>query len=237
MPERSPAPPGKRVPVSPSDTPGTGQEGKPPTTQQSPDWEQRIAFQVRCFVFYYSALLVLSVAALAWLWQNAPRVQAWASTPWLQRLVLPLATTMLGGTVGNVLYNIRVMYQHYIKQRDYDPRWWGKYLSGPLEAAVLALVVYALIRGGVAAMAGLPVSEAPREDQMGITLLGSLGLGTLVGFSIRDVIGWLQQLSKNLFRHEEDHLGVAKEFHRVAGDSPVPATRPKASGEEPSSGR
>jgi len=104
--------------------------------------------QVRFFIVYYTVLLVLSLLALGFLWQNALVVQQWAAPQWLQTLILPLFTTMLGGMMGNVLYSIRVMYNHYIKKRDYDPKWWGKYFSGPFEAAVLALVVYALPGAG-----------------------------------------------------------------------------------------
>ncbi len=159
--------------------------------------------QVRFFIFYYTVLLLLSLLALGFLWQNGSVVQQWAASQWLQELILPLFTTMLGGMMGNVLYSIRVMYQHYIKRRDYDPRWWGKYFSGPFEAAVLALVVYALLRGGVASMAGLsPAADIP-QGQESTVMLSALGLGALVGFSIRDVVGWLQALSKTLFRHDE----------------------------------
>ncbi len=159
--------------------------------------------QVRFFIFYYTALLLLSLLALGFLWQNASVVRQWAAPQWLQELILPLVTTMLGGMMGNVLYSIRVMYTHYIKKRDYDPKWWGKYFSGPFEAAVLALVVYALLRGGVASMAGLsPAAETPQGKESTV-MLSALGLGALVGFSTRDVVGWLQALSKTLFRHDE----------------------------------
>lgn len=159
--------------------------------------------QVRFFIFYYTVLLVLSLLALGFLWQNASVVQQWAAPQWLQALILPLFTTMLGGMMGNVLYSIRVMYNHYIKKRDYDPKWWGKYFSGPFEAAVLALVVYALLRGGVASMTGLSLTSEAAPGQEGTVMLSALGLGALVGFSIRDVVGWLQALSKTLFRHDE----------------------------------
>ena len=159
--------------------------------------------QVRFFIFYYTVLLVLSLLALGFLWQNASVVQQWAAPQWLQALILPLFTTMLGGMMGNVLYSIRVMYNHYIKKRDYDPKWWGKYFSGPFEAAVLALVVYALLRGGVASMTGLSLTSEVAPGQEGTVMLSALGLGALVGFSIRDVVGWLQALSKTLFRHDE----------------------------------
>lgn len=160
--------------------------------------------QVRFFIIYYTVLLVLVLLALGFLWQNALVVQRWATPSWLQDLILPLVTTMLGGMMGNVLYSIRVMYTHYIKRRDYDPKWWGKYVSGPFEAAVLALVVYALLRGGVASIIGLPPTTDLPQGEEGTVMLSALGLGALVGFSIRDVVGWLQTLSATLFRHDEE---------------------------------
>ncbi len=159
--------------------------------------------QVRFFIVYYTVLLVLSLLALGFLWQNASVVQQWAAPQWLRTLILPLSTTMVGGMMGNVLYSIRVMYNHYIKKRDYDPKWWGKYFSGPFEAAVLALVVYALLRGGVASMAGISLTSEAIPGQEGTVMLSALGLGALVGFSIRDVVGWLQALSATIFRQDE----------------------------------
>ncbi len=204
MPERPPAPEPfadpKSAPTSLEDREGSDKDERGGQSQQQ---EKFIAFQIRCFVLYYTALLVINLIGLGWLWQNAELVQAMATPSWLKELVLPLLTTMLGGAMGNVMYNIRVMYQHYIKRGDYDPKWWGKYFSGPFEAAVLALVVYALLRGGVAAMAGLPMNMEPPTDAMGTTVLAALGLGALVGFSIRDVVGWLQSLSETLFRHDD----------------------------------
>ncbi len=160
--------------------------------------------QVRMFIGYYILWLIAALAALVWLWQSGQRVEAWVTPEWLKPLVLPLLTTILGGAIGNVLYSIRVLFIHYVKKCDYDPRWAGKYVSGPFEAAVLSLVVYALLRGGVASMTGVSLTaDVESETQMATVILAALGLGALVGFSIRDVVGWLQNLSATIFRHDE----------------------------------
>ncbi len=170
--------------------------------------------QVYGLVGFYIVLLLAASGALGWVWMHTKTLQDLVPAEWLQPLVVPLLSAALGGAIGNVLYSIRVLYLHYIKLDDYDPRWLGKYLSGPFEAALFALIVYALTRGGVASLTGVSMAAvnaeqvATAEDTV---ILAAFGVGSLVGFSIRDVVGWLQNLSKTIFRHDETNGAGAVE--------------------------
>ncbi len=168
--------------------------------------ESPYARQVFCLVLYYILILLLTGLLLGWVWLVTERIRAVIQPTWLQPLAVPLLSAALGGAMGNVLYSIRVLYLHYVKEEDYDPRWLGKYYSGPFEAALLSLIVYALVRGGVASLTGVSLSAASQDvpTSEATVILAAFGIGALVGFSIRDVVGWLQGLSKTIFRHEEE---------------------------------
>ncbi len=181
--------------------------------------------QVYGLVGFYIVLLLAASGALGWVWMHTETLQDLIPAEWLQPLVVPLLSAALGGAIGNVLYSIRVLYLHYIKLDDYDPRWLGKYLSGPFEAALFALIVYALTRGGVASLTGVSMAAvnaeqvATAEDTV---ILAAFGVGSLVGFSIRDVVGWLQNLSKTIFRHDESNgTPTAEPFAEHEPPAPV----------------
>ncbi len=182
-----------------------------PSPCRKEDQPAEVHRQVRWLIGYNIVMVLLGFSFLGLLWYHAETVQDVAPA-WLRATLPPLLTSMVGGLLGNVLYNIRVMYVHYVKRCDYDTRWVGKYLSGPWEAAALALVVYALLRGGVATLSGVSlVSEGSNGTAIQDTaMLAALGLGALIGFSIRDVIGWLQRLSETLFGERQEPSGPAR---------------------------
>lgn len=156
--------------------------------------------QVIGLVVYYFVLLALSLVLLFDLWIahfNLLRYLGVSENVLKSPLLVPLASTIMGGMIGGVLYNIRMLHYYYARTGQYDPRWMGKYITGPLEAGLLALLVYALARGGVVTLSG--VSPQSGEQAAPATWFAAFGLGGLVGFGTRDVVGWLQDLTKTMF--------------------------------------
>lgn len=109
-------------------------------------------------------------------------------------LLRTIGFTIIAGIIGSVLYQIRMLFKWYAKRRQFDPRWLGKYLTAPWEGAGLAMVVLALIRGGVAMFGG-----SMETDVTALTNFAAFGTGALVGFAMRDVIGWIENLARIMF--------------------------------------
>jgi len=108
-------------------------------------------------------------------------------------LLRTIGFTIVGGILGSVLYQIRVLFYYYAKKR-YDPHWFGKYLTAPWEGAGMAIVVLSLIRGGVALFGG-----STGTDVTAVNNFAAIGTGALVGFGMRDVVGWLGHLVHTMF--------------------------------------
>ena len=155
--------------------------------------------QVHAIVAYYILLLGAALLFLLDVWGGNVWVGRWLG----QReevLANPLlktgAYTLIGGVFGSVLFQIRALFKYYLKNTDaavqYDERWVGKYISAPWESAVMALVVLALIRGGVTLFGGGPDPSATNNFAV-------LGVGALVGFGMRDVVKWIQKLTETMF--------------------------------------
>jgi hypothetical protein len=145
--------------------------------------------QVVILVIYYMILLVISywsifdifsgrLTVLTRLGVNLENVE----DPLLLRTI---GYTIIGGFLGSLLYNIRQLFNHYCG-RTYNSRWFGKYITGPWEGGALAMIVLAMIRGGVAVFGG-----SPGTDIEPVTSFAAFSTGALVGFGMRDVVGWI----------------------------------------------
>jgi hypothetical protein len=113
-------------------------------------------------------------------------------------ILRPLGFVALGAVVGSVLYQIRVLFRFYIRHNEFDPRWLPKYFSAPIEAIALALAILALLEGGGAALGAQGLNI---EGAKSFTIFG---LGALIGFGIREVVGWLGNLAKSTFPTEPE---------------------------------
>ena len=108
-----------------------------------------------------------------------------------------LSLTIVGGFWGSILYSIKMLFNYYAKQKRFDKEWFGKYLTAPFEGAGLAIIVLAIIRGGVAVFGGTIGTETtPVND------FTTFATAALVGFGMRDVVGWLEKLVRNMFAEE-----------------------------------
>lgn len=156
--------------------------------------------QVGFLIGYYILALLFSFWFLFDIWGNnfaLFRLLGMTSEALAEPLLRTIGFTFVGGFLGNILYQIRILFYFYTKDR-YDPRWFGKYLTSPWEAAGMALVVLSLIRGGVALFGG-----STGTDVEAVNNFAAIGTGALVGFGMRDVVGWLGSLVQTMFTFSE----------------------------------
>jgi hypothetical protein len=153
--------------------------------------------QVYALMAYYMALLVICIALIAFLvvWDGGfLEAQKDASAPADSRRVLAaMAFLVSGAVVGSVLYQIRMLFRFYIKSPNFDSRWLAKYISAPVEAAGLALAIVSVIESGAVALGGQGFNFSHGKA------FAAFGFGALVGFGIREVIGWLGTVTKTVF--------------------------------------
>jgi len=121
-------------------------------------------------------------------------------------LIRTIGFSITGGLIGSVLYNIRKLFHYYARLKRFDQEWAGKYISAPWEGAGLGLVVLALIRGGVTVFGG--PTDATIEP---VTNFAAFGVGSLVGFGMRDVVGWMGSLIQTMFSFQKvtEEIGVS----------------------------
>jgi hypothetical protein len=159
------------------------------------------SIQVHALVVYYMVVLLFSFWFLFDTWSShfaLMRLIGVSGKALEDPLLRSIDFTIVGGVIGSLLYQIRALFHHYARQKNYDPRWLGKYITGPWEGAGMAIVVLALIRGGVAVFGG-----SMGTDVTGAGNFAAFGTGALVGFGMRDVVGWLESLVKVVFTIQE----------------------------------
>jgi hypothetical protein len=185
--------------------------------------------QVYCLMVYYTILLISSVACIAILvWhvpepallfdasQNtgAPQVQATstASQPLTPdqkatltasqplsfdqkrtKLLISMTFLITGAIVGSVLYLIQALFIYYVKEAKFDSRWLGKYYSAPWESAALALAVMSIVQGGAVFLGGSGIDFSAGKP------FTVFGFGAVVGFGVREVVGWVGGVTKSMF--------------------------------------
>lgn len=137
---------------------------------------------------YYIVFIIISATLLFYIISDPVSAE---------NLLRLLGFIACGAVVGSVLYQIRMLYRHYIKSEDFDTKWLGKYISAPWESVALSVVVFSLFQGGGAVLGG---SASLNFDEA--NGFAAFGLGSLVGFGMRDVVGWLGNLVKTMFPAE-----------------------------------
>ena len=160
-------------------------------------FEMQMFLQVNLIVFYYLVVMLAAfwlfldtwggnLVALSYLGLS----QQASKDPLLPGMIFLIT----GAIMGSVLYHIRVLFRYYVKSGFYSYRWFAKYVSAPWESAAMSLVVFALVRGGLALLGGPPAESAGSTSYF-----SSFGIGALVGFGMRDVVGWLENLVRTMF--------------------------------------
>jgi hypothetical protein len=161
-----------------------------------------IFLQVNVIVAYYMVIILIAFWLFLDTWSNHLSLlnlfglgeQALAD-PLLPAMVFSIS----GGILGSVLYNIRILFRYYLKSSSFNYRWFAKYISAPVESAAMALLVFALIQGGLALIGGPPAAEQDSTSRF-----ASFGLGAMVGFGMRDVVGWMGNLARTMFRDADE---------------------------------
>jgi len=153
--------------------------------------------QIYALVVYYIGLLAAAMGLFIFL------ILSLAWQPNKMPLLRTVGFVGAGALIGSVLYQIRMLYQYYVQDGAFDAKWIGKYISAPWEAMALAVVVLSLLQGGSAALGGEKINLSDTNS------FAAFGIGALVGFGIREVVGWLGNLAKTMF--PTDHLKEPKE--------------------------
>lgn len=159
--------------------------------------EAFVFLQVNVIVAYYQAVTLAAFWLFLDTWSNklfAMQLFGLREQALADPLIPSMAFVIAGGILGSVLYNIRVLFRFYLKSSSYNYRWFAKYLSAPMESAAMALLVFALIQGGLALLGGPPAAGYDPTSRF-----AGFGLGSLVGFGMRDVVGWMGNLVSTMF--------------------------------------
>jgi hypothetical protein len=151
--------------------------------------------QIYGLMAYYMALLVGCIAVIFLLvWEDGPLLKEKVAEELLfKKLLFSMTFLISGAIVGSVLYQIRTLFRSYIKIGDFDSRWLPKYISAPVEAAGLALAIISLIQGGAIVLGGQSFDFSNGKP------FAAFGIGALIGFGIREVVGWLGTVSRTVF--------------------------------------
>ncbi|ESU21425.1 hypothetical protein FEDK69T_24920 [Flavobacterium enshiense DK69] len=113
--------------------------------------------------------------------------------------------SMIGGAFGGISFGMMNLQRHTTAD-GFKLVFLGDYLFRPFGAAILAVVIFALIRGGILTILGADTNIQPSTA----STLSSFGIGFLAGFSSAEVIKTFSRLSKNIFG-EKDEKNQKKE--------------------------
>lgn len=114
--------------------------------------------------------------------------------------------TAIGGGMGAAVNNIRSFVDWHAERSAFGRRFVWKYISMPPLGAVLAVMVYAIIRGGTAVIAGNPGGG----DGGAVTSLSAWVAGALAGYGSHKVLIWLDDKVNTLFKVDAKNSEVFK---------------------------
>jgi len=101
----------------------------------------------------------------------------------------------VGGAIGGITFGLKALHNH-VANHSFEMAYVPDYLFRQFFAAVLALLVIALARGGTLTIFG---ARATSGVETVAAKLSGLGLGFLIGFASRDVVDYLTRLAKQTF--------------------------------------
>ena len=107
-----------------------------------------------------------------------------------------IAFTVIGGGLGGVINGIRSFIGWHCERGAFGWRFIWKNISLPLLGAILAAIVYAIIRGGIAAFGGdFNLGEAGPAQEF-----SAFAVGSLAGYGSHKVFRWLDAQVDKLFK-------------------------------------
>ena len=148
-------------------------------------------------IFFYLSLTLLNKPAdlIPWL-ENHPT--GWFTPAFIinnQGALLMMFTAGLGSTLATTLGFVA----HASSRGDFQSRYIPWYLIRPINGAILGLIFYWLIEGGLLAV--LPPESQPESGQS-LDLNALAAIGTLVGFLSREAISKLREIFEVMFATE-----------------------------------
>lgn len=108
--------------------------------------------------------------------------------------------SLIGGAFGGISFGMMNLQKH-TTSNDFKVAYLGDYLFRPIGSAILAVVVFTLIRGGILTVLG---ADATNAKPSVASSLSSFGIGYLSGFSSVEVIKTFVRLSHNFFGNKEE---------------------------------
>ncbi len=107
-----------------------------------------------------------------------------------------IAFTVIGGGLGGTVNGFRGFIVWHSERKGFGWRFIWKYITFPLLGAILAGIVYAIVRGGVAAFGG---NFTPNQDLTN-QALAAFGIGALSGYGSHKVFRWLDSIVNRIFK-------------------------------------
>jgi hypothetical protein len=132
---------------------------------------------------------------------TAPLELGWFTPPYLTREIQLLLIVVIAGGLGCLIHGLKSI-AAFIGNRIAISSWFWWYITRPLLGMAMAMVFYALLRGGF--LAGTP------SDAKVISPFGVLGIGALVGMFTDKAIGKLADIFDMLFRSKADDAAKDK---------------------------
>ena len=151
-------------------------------------------------ILYLLAVLVFLFWELFAVWIGHPLMPASLRSEGTARLSSPvfrmMAFTAIGGGLGGVATGIRSFISWHLERRAFGWRFVWKYITLPPLGALLAVLVYAILRAGVAALSGnVTLGDSPGS----IPGMSALSIGAIAGYGSHKVFIWLDAQVAKLF--------------------------------------
>lgn len=107
-----------------------------------------------------------------------------------------IAYTVIGGGLGGAINGIRSFIVWHPERVSFGWRFVWKYITLPLVGCVLAAIVYAIIRSGIAAFGG----DIPTSEDVTTQGMSAFAIGALAGYGSHKVFRWLDDQVNKLFK-------------------------------------
>ena len=158
-------------------------------------WKEWVLF----FLVLFQSVVPLVVVFAVWAfpeWPVATAIWHLCSLPAMRSMTY----VACAGALGAAAYSIRCIGRYSISgMLDVSAyKWW--YVLRPLEGGLLAIGVYALLRGGIAAIGARFDTTAPNANY------GFFGLGFLIGVATEAFMEWLVVLAKKIAQYRVQPL-------------------------------
>jgi hypothetical protein len=107
-----------------------------------------------------------------------------------------VAYAAIGGGLGGVASGIRSVIYWHLELQAFGARFILRDLAHPWLGALLALIVYALMRAGFTVLSG----NVSQPDNGSIQALWALSIGSLTGYGSHRVFAWLDDIVVRIFK-------------------------------------